>query len=419
MNILQIHSSDQHGGGGGTIAMERLHLGLKERGVQSRILAGRKTTRSNDSRPVPRNFVTNKLEGLLGRVTRELGLNDVNYLSSFRIRSTEFYQQADLVHVHGTHGFFNYLALPGLSREKPVLFTLHDMWPMTGHCAQSLGCERWATGCGACPHLNAHPAVKRDNTALEWKLKQRVYRRSQLGFITVSGWLTKMAEQGLLAPYPVHYIPNGINTSIYEPMDAHKCREALGISDARYVIIFVALALGDKNKGGYIVTQALNGLPESMRREACLIVFGDGGKQLSDQLSEQLRIRVLDLGYVRHDRLKAIAYAAADVCLFPTRAEAFGLVVAESMSCATPVLSSNVSAIPELIEDRVTGRLAESGNAEQFTGLLEEMLEDTASRERMAQASRELIVADYNLDHIVEQHISLYRETLVNADKEA
>ncbi len=321
--------------------------------------------------------------------------------------------------MHGTHGFFNYLALPGLSRDKPVLFTLHDMWPMTGHCSQSLGCERWATGCGACPHLDAHPAVKRDNTALEWKLKRKVYERSQLGFITVSKWLTKMARQSMLAPYPVHHIPNGIDTSIYEPIDPQKCREALGIGDARYVIIFVALALGDRNKGGYIVTQALNALPESMRRECCLVVFGDGGKQLSKQLDEELRMRVLDLGYVRHDRLKAIAYSAADVCLFPTRAEAFGLVVAESMSCATPVLSSNVSAIPELIEDGVTGRLAESGNAEQFAGFLQEMLEDAASRERMAQAGRELIVADYNLDQIVERHIALYRETLTKSGAEA
>ncbi len=411
MNILQIHSSDHQGGGGGTIAMERLHFGLQDRGVQSRIMAGRKTTRSSDSQAVPRNSVSNKLEGLLGRVTREFGLNDVHYLSSFRVRSTEFYRQADLVHIHGTHGFFNYLALPGLARDKPVLFTLHDMWPMTGHCSQSLGCERWATGCGACPHLDAHPAVKRDNTALEWKLKQRTYDRSQLGFITVSGWLTKMAERGLLAPHPVHHIPNGIDTSIYEPMDSQQCRDALGIGDARYVIIFVALALGDKNKGGDIVAQALTSLPESMKRETCLIVFGDGGKELS----EQLGIRALDLGYVRHDRLKAIAYAAADVCLFPTRAEAFGLVVAESMSCATPVLSSNVSAIPELVQDGVTGRLAESGNGEQFAGLLQEMLEDSAGRERMAQASRELIVADYNLDQIVERHIALYRETLATA----
>lgn len=411
MNILHIHSSDHQGGGGGTIAMERVHLGLQDRGVQSRIMAGRKTLRSNDSRAVPRNFVSNKVEGLLGRVTREFGLNDVNYLSSFRVRSTEFYRQADLIHIHGTHGFFNYLALPGLSRDKPVLFTLHDMWPMTGHCSQSLGCERWATGCGACPHLDAHPAVKRDNTALEWKLKQRVYDRSQLGFITVSGWLTKMAERGLLAPYPVHHIPNGIDTSIYEPMDRQKCREVLGIGDARYVIIFVALALSDKNKGGDIVAQALTSLPESMKSETCLVVFGDGGKDLS----EQLGIRALDLGYVRHDRLKAIAYAAADVCLFPTRAEAFGLVVAESMSCATPVLSSNVSAIPELVQDGVTGRLAEPGNGEQFAGLLQEMLEDSESRERMAQAGRELIVADYNLDQSVERHITLYRETLAKA----
>lgn len=383
--------------------------------MQSRIIAGRKTTRSPDSRSVPRNFFSDKIEGLLGRITHELGLNDANYISSFRVRSTDFYRQADLVHIHGTHGFFNYLALPGLARDKPVLFTLHDMWPMTGHCAQSLGCERWANGCGQCPNLDAHPAVKRDNTALEWKLKQRAYRASKPGFIAVSKWLAKMAQRGLLAAHPVHHIPNGIDTTVYEPIDSQRCRDALGIGNARYVIIFVALALGDKNKGGDIVTHALKSLPEAMRRETCLIVFGDGGKALS----EQLGMRALDLGYVRHDRLKAIAYAAADLCLFPTRAEAFGLVAAESMACATPVLSSNVSAIPELVRDGVTGRLAEPGNRKQFAELLRNMLEDASGREQMAQAGREMIVAEYNLDSIVERHIELYRETLNNAGVQA
>jgi hypothetical protein len=116
-----------------------------------------------------------RLELLVKPVTSQLGLNDLHNLSSFRARSTDFYKQADIVHLHGTHGWFNYLAIPGLAREKPVVFTLHDMWPMTGHCCNSLDCDRWAKGCGNCPHLDTHPPVKRDNTALEWKLKARVY----------------------------------------------------------------------------------------------------------------------------------------------------------------------------------------------------------------------------------------------------
>jgi glycosyltransferase involved in cell wall biosynthesis len=408
MNILQIHSSDHRGGGGGTVAMERLHHGLRLRGVGSRIIAGRKTIKSEHTKSVPRGRLTSKLEELFGRVTGELGLNDIHYLSSFRIPATDFYKEADLVHIHGTHGFFNYLALPKLTRDKPALFTLHDMWPLTGHCAYSLDCEKWASGCGHCPHLDTHPAVKRDNTRIEWKLKRSAYARSRIEFVTVSHWLTEIAKRSMLAQHPIHYIPNGIDTDLYAPIDPLKCREALGIADARYVIIFVALSLNDKRKGGDVVAQALRSLPESMKRETCLIVLGDGG----ESISESLGMRTVDLGYIRNDRLKVMAYSAADVFLLPTRADNLPLVLLESMACETPVISTSVGGVPELVRDGETGRLAAAGSAEDLSHALEDLLNDASGRAQMAQRGRELIAAEYSIASMIDSHMALYDQVL-------
>ncbi len=56
-----------------------------------------------------------------------------------------------------------------------MVLTLHDPWPLTGHCAYFLDCERWRTGCGSCPHLDTPPAMRRDNTHLNWTRKKRIY----------------------------------------------------------------------------------------------------------------------------------------------------------------------------------------------------------------------------------------------------
>ncbi len=408
MKILQIHSSDREGGGGGTVAMERLDEGLRSRGLQSRIMAGRKTTRSEHSQAIPRGNLMRKLESAVGLATRELGLNDLNHLSSFRVTNTDFYREADLLHIHGTHGFFNYLALPQLTKDKPAVFTLHDMWPLTGHCAYSIDCERWASGCGACPHLDVHPAAKRDNTRLEWKLKRWAYGKSRLTFVAVSRWLEDMTRRGLLSDQPVHFIPNGVDTRTYEPIDPHWCRTALGIQDSRFVILFVALSLNDQRKGGDVVAKALGNLPDAMKRETCLVVFGSGG----EQLARELGIRTVDLGFVRNDRLKAIAYSSADVFLCPTRYDNAPLVLQESMACGTPMLASNVGGVPDFVRDEVTGRLTPAGDSQAFSVKLQGMLEDAPARQRMSQACREIAVAEYDLQLSLDRHIDLYRRVL-------
>jgi len=393
--------------------MERLHTGLRTRGIDSRALVGRKTTRSPHSKGIGKGRLLSRAEQVIHPLTKRLGLNDVHHLNSFRAKSNSFAKNADLVHVHGTHGWFNYLALPGLARDKPMVFTLHDMWPMTGHCCNSLDCERWATGCGECPYLDTHPAVQRDNTAQEWRFKESVYERARPTFVAVSRWLAQKADRGLMAPHRMEYIANGMDLDSYQPIDKQVCREAMGIGDVRYAIIFVALSLHDENKGGPVVAKTLASLPDEIKRDTCLILFGDNGKELSDALG----MRTLDLGYVRNDRHKAIAYSAADLCFFPTRFDNLPLVLQESLSCGTPMLSSRVGGVPEVVREGVTGHLAQAGDSDEFLRLLQKMLLDEEGRRRMGAECRSLAERDYGLDQSLDRHIELYDDVLAKHGK--
>lgn len=405
MRILHVHTSDYIGGGGGAIAMYRLHLGLKRAGFDSKILCANKTLESSDSVVVPRSWRT---EHLLGRVTSRLGLNSINCISSFRIKENRAYVDADVVNLHSFRTRFNYLALPLLTRDKPTVFTLHDMWPFTGHCAVSYDCERWKGGCGACPYLDAPPAIRRDSTRLEWKLKNWVYNRSNLVVVTLSNKQTEQVKQGMLNRFPVHRIPNGLDTEVYQPLEADQCRKLLGIPLDRKVLIFAALDLGQFWKGGDILVEALRALPESLKAETVLLALGRGG----EAIAQRVGLEVLTLGYVGSDRLKAICYSAADLLVHPTRADTLSLVVQESMACGTPVVSFRVGGVPDLVRPELTGYLAEPENAKDLCNGIVQLLKDEPARSYMSQQSTKVVREEYSLELQVERYAELYHQLL-------
>ncbi|WP_421656723.1 glycosyltransferase family 4 protein [Leptothermofonsia sp. ETS-13] len=404
MNVLQINQFDFLGGA--AIAAYRLHQGLIAKGFSSKLLVGAAKTGSRAVAVIPRKY---RLENQLSRLTSPLGLNNVNLLGAFDIPKHPYYQEADVLNFHNLHnGYFNYLALPSLTKNKPAIITLHDMWSFTGHCAYSFGCDRWKTGCGKCPHLDAYPSISKDCSHLEWKLKDWVYSRSRLTVVTPSKWMAEQAKQSMLKRFPIHHIPNGVDTEAYQPLDPEVCRAALGIPGNKKVLIFGAQRLTDSRKGGNSLLEALQKLPDSIKAEIVLLTLGDG----SEGISTMIGMPIFNLGYVSSDRLKTVAYSAADLLVFPTRADNLPIVLQESMACGTPAVSCKVGGVPELIRPGVTGYLAEPGNpADLCKGILE-LLEDHALRDRLGQHCREIAVQEYSLELQVKRYTDLYQQAI-------
>ena len=406
MNVLQIGFSDYQGGGGGAIAMYHLYRSLNSAGVEGKILSGIKTLESPESEAISR---LPRLESQLRRITSRLGLNDIHCLSSFQLKQHEFYQQAELVNFHVIHsGFFNYLAIPALTQSKPAVFTLHDMWHFTGHCAYSFDCDRWKIGCGNCPYPDSYPAIKKDNTRLEWKLKNWVYTRSNLSIITPSRWLAQQAKQSMLNCFPINCVPNGIDTEAYQPLNPEQCRSVLGIPTGKKVLMFSAQSLKEYRKGGDILLKALSNLPVSLKAETVLLTLGNGGKTISEAVDMQS----IELGYVSSDRLKSLAYSAADLFIFPTRADNLPLVLQESMACGTPMVSFKIGGVPDLVRSGVTGYLAQPEDAIDLSNGIVQLLEDDAQREKMSQNCRAIALAEYPLELQAQRYIELYTQAI-------
>lgn len=411
MKVLLVNDG---GRGGAIVAMTRLHSGLKKSGVDSKILNRFNRTGSSDVVSVPHSRTIARAERELSRVTSRLGLNDIHCLNTFLIKRLPAYLDADIVDFHTIHGgFFNYLALPSLTREKPGVFTLHDMWFFTGHCSYGYDCDRWKTGCGECPHLDAYPPVRRDSTRLEWKLKNWVYSKSNVAVVSPGKWLTEQAQQSMLNRLPIHHIPHGIDAEVYRPLDRERCRSVLGIPAGKRVLMFMAMTMDRSDahyfrKGCDLLVGALEGLPDSLKPEVTLLLVGEGG----EGLAEAVGIEAISLDYVSSDRLKAVAYSASDLFIFPTRADIFGLVLLESMACGTPIVSFDVGGVSELVRMNTTGYLAEPGNVEDFRDGILKLLEDDALRDHMRDRCRAIAVQEYPLELQVERYIKLYSELL-------
>ena len=408
MNVLHINQSDIVGGA--AIAAHRLHQGLIAAGMQSRLLVGEPCLQREEVAPTPRSQF---IERQTSRIAWRLGLNYINLHSTFRIPNEEFFSAADVVNFHNLHGsYFNYLALPKLTNLKPAVWTLHDMWSFTGHCAYSMDCERWKTGCGHCPYPDTNPPIGRDSTRLEWKLKRWVYSKSNLVFVTPSRWLQSIAKQSIVGSSPVFHIPNGIDTDVFKPFDPLEARAKLGLPRAKSVIMFAAQDLSDWRKGGNLLVKALELLSTSLKRESLLLLLG--GKASSFQTIAG--IEAASLGYIARDEQKALAYSAADVFVLPTRSDNLPLVLQESLACGTPAVSFDVGGVGDLVLPEQTGFLAKPEDCADLALGISEVLRESGNSSRLRDRCREMATTEFDIRIMVKRYCELYESLILQTE---
>lgn len=322
---------------------------------------------------------------------------------------TEAYRRADVVHLQLLHAksFFSLRHLPRIaSGRRPVLWTLHDPWITTGHCVHSMGCERWRSGCGACPDLTLSLPIRRDRTAANWQLKKRLLQRSRVHLIVASAWMERrVAESPILAGLPCTRIPFGIDTGLFQPTPKADARRQLGLpADARPVA--VRWAPRYLLKGTRYAEEALLGLPEGLVTD--VICFDTPGGEEVATLKTRYRVTTIN----SYDDPGAIAtgLAAAELFLMPSLAETFGMMAIEAMACGTPPVVFEGTSLPEVVGVPDAGRAVAMADAGQLREAIVELL---ATRDRL-EACREhglrRVAEHYHEQRYVDRHLALYDE---------
>ena len=341
MKVLQINSVCGQGSTG-RIAADIQNL-LAEQGHECLFAYGRGTAPSGiKSLRIGTNF-DNYLHAAATRIFDNHGFSSTAATKKFIKRAKEY--NPDLIHLHNLHGYyinvdllFNYLK----EANKPIVWTLHDCWALTGHCAHFdyIGCNKWQKGCYDCPQKDVYPAsLIFDNSERNYEKKKELFTSvANMVVVTPSKWLATIVEQSFLSSYPLQVINNGIDIDIFRHI-ANDFRQRYELQ-GKFIILGVANIWAFK-KG---LDDFINLAKEIDNNKFKIVMVGVNAKQLKTLPKNILGIErtnnVLELAQI---------YTAADVFFNPTYEEVLGMTNLEALACGTPVITYNSGGSPECI----------------------------------------------------------------------
>lgn len=274
----------------------------------------------------------------------------------------------DIIHLHNIHGYyinieilFNYLA----EIEKPVIWTLHDCWSLTGHCVYftAHGCDKWKGGCYKCDQMKTYPkSYIGDNSKKNWNIKKNLFTDiKNMTLITPSTWLANVVKESYLNKYPIEVIPNGIDINTFK-LTPSDFRRKYNLENK--IIILGVASIWDERKGLYDFIE----LSKKITEEYIIVLIGLSKNQL-----KALPVNIIGITKTNNITELAEIYTTADVFINFSKEETMGLVTVESLACGTPVIVLNKTAIPEVV-DESCGIIIEDNNIEIVIQSLEHAL---------------------------------------------
>lgn len=416
MNILFVNTTDYKGGAAQVAYNTRSEL--IKRGHQAGFLVHTKTLDERnigliDKRSdfgllskISKKFTGKDIPSFLyfksQEIFRFIIANDMECFSMKDIAKTKEFAEADIVHLHNLHGnYFNLKQLEEISKIKPTVWTLHDMWAITGHCSYSYDCKKWEKECSSCPHLRVYPSISWDNTKSLYNKKKNIYKNSSLNIVCPSSWLAEKTKKSILNNSEISVIENGIDLKQFFYKSKKESREKLGLPLDKKIILFVSAGgKRDKRKGWEYIDKMLDNFPETI----FLCIGGKGGEL-------EKRRNLKHLPYITDREKLSLYYSSADLFLFTSLAENFPLVTLEAMSCGTPVVSFDVGGVKEAVTHLKNGYIAKMGDLEDLQegvkyifSLKDDQLEE------ISFLSRERVKINFSLDVMVDKYIDLYKK---------
>lgn len=327
-------------------------------------------------------------------------------------------EKPDLIHLHNIHGFYLQVELlfDYIKRaDIPVVWTFHDCWPFTGHCAyfDFIGCEKWkdaATGCHDCQiHRSAYPyAIFKDNTIWNYAVKKRVFTGvKNLTIVTPSAWLADKVKESFLKDYPVVVIPNGINLENFAPLS----KEQQALQDKRRKGYKHRTVLGvanrwEERKGLVYFEKLAEALPSNYTVE----LIGLDKAQAAQVRKKFPDGRLLPIDRTRNVELLASIYRTADVYVNATLEDNFPTTNLEALACGTPVITFRTGGSPESLTDKC-GIVVEKGDEKGLLAAVQKVCENNVfTREDCRQQALKFDRADR-----YQEYLELYRGILANA----
>ena len=327
-------------------------------------------------------------------------------------------EQPDVLQLHNVHGYYlNYPMLFRYLKEEfkgQVIWTMHDCWAYTGHCAfYTASCRQWISGCKKCPHKAEYPwSFGFDGCRRNWQQKREYFCNvPNLTIVTPSEWIRENVQRSFLGKYPVRVIPNGMDPSYFHPIELgdeqmlHKSlQKRYSITADKKVILGVASAWNERK-----------GMEVFRYLQRCIVNGELQGYQLVLVGMNQNQRRTMPDGIIHIERTAdrhelAQLYQVAEVLLNPSEEESFSMVTVEALACGTPVVALDSSAVKELVPEQC-GIVLHDPQLPDYLSALHE-LEVRMGKGLVTQETAVKKASVYTEERQIQNYLELYEERL-------
>ena len=419
MKVVHLNASNIGGGSGR--AASRIHLALKKAGVNSELFVLNKFRDDLDVKTVTDTWIQKFLKKVRPRYERRIlnlyGSNDKKLFSiaskGINVAKERVIRDSDIINLHWINK--NFLSLKSLKQlgklNKPIVWTLHDMWAFTGGCHYSNDCKRYEEICGKCPILGSENLKD-----LSWKLlsqKLKYFKGLNLTIVSPSNWLAYCVKKSsLFSKNRTEVIPYSVDTIIFKPINRTMARKILNLPARKLLILFVV------SPGASIERKGINSFIESLliaennfpwvSKNLEVIILGASHSEKIHNIPFKTHF----LGTMHDDFAINLCYNSADLYALTSLSDNLPNTVIESLSCGTPVVGFNVGGVPDMIQHKKNGYIASYGSAEDITRGIKWVLEDKKRLKKLSEKARENVLKNYTYEIIGKKYLDLYESLL-------
>ena len=414
MRVLIVNTSERTGGA--AVAANRLMKALNNNGVKAKMLVRDKESDALTVVGLPKSpmlhwhFLWERFVIFcrLHFSRKHLFEVDIANTGSDITRLREF-QEADIIHLHWINQ--GMLSLKGIQKilrsGKPVVWTMHDIWPATAICHLTLGCHYFINRCANCKYLPGGGGSS-DLSSRIWQKKQQILADGNIYYVACSRWLESEAKSSaLLKGQKITSIPNPIDTHIYKKGNKQEARERLGLPLDKKLILFASQRVTNVNKGMSYLVDACRQLGD-LTKDLCEVVILGGH---AEEVLEQLPMKAHPLGYINDEQRVVDVYNAADVFVLPSLSENLPNTIMEAMACGVPCVAFKVGGIPEEIDHLKNGYVAAYRDAADLAKGIAWVLQE-ADYESLSSQAVHKVTHCYSQQSVAVKYLDVYQQAM-------